>query len=488
MKPTTLALLIASPFGLLSHLRAAEPLTPPGKPNIVLIFMDDMGYGDIGSFGSVKNRTPNLDRMAREGMKLTSFYAAPVCTASRAQVLTGCYAKRVSLPDVIFPAAPIGLNPDEHTVAELLQSQGYATACIGKWHVGDQPEFLPTRHGFDHYFGLPYSNDMGNDDDKKSKNPPLPLMRDAQVIETISPLAQSELTERYTDEALAFIRQNKSNPFFIYMPHTAVHIPIHPGAKFQGRSSHGTYSDWVEEVDWSVGRMLDTLRELNLAENTLVIFTSDNGPWLGLGEKSGTAGPLRGGKFSTFEGGVREPTLAWWPGKVAANSTCDAVAGNIDLLPTFASIAGASLPTDVKIDGRDLLPLLRGHTRESPREAHFYFKGNRLDAVRSGPWKLTIVPQTEKKTKTTKESKVQAEPEFKPVLYNLETDIGETIDVASQHPDIVGRLQQFITAMEADLGKNEKGPGVRPPGRVKNPSGLYLPGHAPDAAKSAPAR
>jgi arylsulfatase A-like enzyme len=473
------AILIASP----AVLTAAA-----AKPNIILIFIDDMGYGDIGPFGSTKNRTPNLDRMAKEGMKLTSFYAAPVCTPSRAQVLTGCYAKRVSLPNVIFPACPIGISAQEHTVAELLKGAGYATMCIGKWHVGDQPEFLPTRHGFDHYFGLPYSNDMGGSEKplppgvKRKGSPPLPLVRDEKVIETVAPAAQDRLTERYTDEAVKFITAHQAAPFFLYMPHTAVHVPIHPGDTFKGRSANGSYGDWVEEVDWSVGRLLDTLRVLKLADNTLVMFTSDNGPWLTQGKNGGIAGPLRGGKGGTFEGGVREPTIAWWPGSVPAASTCDAVAGNIDFLPTFAALGGASLPAEVKIDGKDLTQVLLGKSTQSPREAHYYFSGNRLDAVRSGPWKLAIARQSENMGGGGNQKQSAT-----PALYNLDTDIGETKDVAAEHPDVVERLQQFVAAMDADLGVTQQGPGVRPPGRVKEPLGLYLeepgPVVAPDPAK-----
>ena len=462
-------------FALPAALPAADT-----KPNIILILIDDMGYGDVGAFGSTKNRTPNIDRMAREGMKLTSFYAAPVCTPSRAQVLTGCYAKRVSLPDVIFPACPIGISAKERTVAELLKGAGYATMCIGKWHVGDQPEFLPTKHGFDHYFGLPYSNDMGGSETgplptgaKRKGSPPLPLVRDDKVIETVPPAAQDRLTERYTDEAVKFITDNQAKPFFLYLPHTAVHVPIHPGDKFKGHSSNGSYGDWVEEVDWSVGRILDTLHELKLADNTLVIFTSDNGPWLTQGKNGGTAGPLRGGKGGTFEGGMREPTIAWWPGKVPAASTCDAVAGNIDFLPTFAALGGTNLPQGITIDGRDMTSVLLGKSRLSPREAHYYFSSNRLEAVRSGPWKLAITRQSENMGGPKKTS--AAAGEFTPTLYNLDSDIGETHDVAAEHPDIIERLQKLIAVMDADLGVKQPGPGVRPPGRVKEPTGLYLP-------------
>jgi arylsulfatase A len=452
----------------------------PAKPNLVLILMDDMGYGDISPFNpKTKNRTPNLERMAREGMKLTSFYAAPVCTPSRAQVLTGCYAKRVSLPAVIFPAAPIGLSADEHTIAGLLKQQGYATMAIGKWHVGDQPEFLPTRRGFDHYLGLPYSNDMGGEWDGAAdvpagrRKPPLPLVRDEEVIETLKPADQDRLTQRYTDEAVKFIREHKDWPFFLYLPHTAVHVPLHPGADFRERSANGTYGDWVEEADASTGRILDTLRELKLAEKTLVVFTSDNGPWLIQGKNGGEAGPLRGGKGGTFEGGMREPTLAWWPGHVAPGSVCDAVAGNIDLLPTFVHLAGGSVPADRKIDGADISPLLLGKAKKSPRAAHYYFSGNQLEAVRSGPWKLAVTPQSEG-TGKPKVPAVSPEKPFKPILYNLDTDIGEKTDVAAEHPEVVLRLQALVAQMDADLGAKKQGPGVRPPGRTAMPKPLLL--------------
>ena len=465
----------------------------------MFILADDLGYGDIGPFGSKKNRTPNLDRMAREGMKFTSFYAAPVCTPSRAQVLTGCYAKRVSLPNVIPPAASVGLSTNEATVARMLQARGYATMCIGKWHVGDAPEFLPPHHGFDHYFGLPYSNDMGGPEEaaatkatantKRDRRPPLPLVRDAQVIETLAPRDQDRLTARYTDEAQAFIRQNRERPFFLYFPHTAVHVPIHPGDKFKGQSANGQYGDWVEELDWSVGRVLDSLRELGLAERTLVIFSSDNGPWLTQGTNGGIAGPLRGGKGGTYEGGVREPTIAWWPGQVPAGRVCDAVAGNIDLLPTFVTLAGGTVPADRTIDGRDLAPLLLGRSQVSPHEAWYYFAGNNLQAVRAGPWKLALTRQSENMGKAATNA---ADGPFTQKLYNLDAEIGERTDVAAQHPDVVERLRYYAAKLDADLGATKQGPGVRPPGHVAKPTGLWLPGHTPppdtDETPTAPAK
>ncbi|NBV22760.1 MAG: hypothetical protein EBS05_12705 [Proteobacteria bacterium] len=450
------------------------------KPNIVLIFIDDMGYGDIGPFGSTKNRTPHLDRMAREGMKLTSFYAAPVCSVSRAQVITGCYGQRVSLPGVLFPGAPTGLSSKEHTVAELMKAQGYATMCIGKWHLGDQPVFLPTRHGFDHYFGIPYSNDMLKPQ-KVNGVRVVPLVRDEKVQELLTDDDEDGITARYTDEAVKFITEHKDRPFFLYLPHNAVHTPIHPGAQFRGKSANGRFGDWVEEVDWSVGRVLDTLRELKLAENTLVMFSSDNGPWLVKGTDGGTAGPLRGGKGSTWEGGVREPTLAWWPGKVAPGTVCDAVAGNIDFLPTFVKLGGGTIPGDNKIDGKDIAPLLLGQTKESPHEARYYYSGYRLQAVRSGPWKLAIAPQNDGMGKTGAPIPASLD---QPRLYNLDQDIGEQTDVAAKHPDVVARLKALALKMAAELGDGKPGPEVREPGRVENPVTLYP--VADDGKKAAP--
>ena len=463
---------IITSIGLLSALlTSAGHAAEPAKPNFVVILVDDMGYGDIGSFGSKLNRTPNLDRMAEQGIKLTSFYAAPVCTPSRAQLLTGCYAKRVSLPQVVFPSCAIGLNPQEPTVSSLLKAQGYATMAIGKWHLGDQAEFLPTSHGFDHYFGLPYSNDMGGEGKSNNKGnvrPPLPLVRDDKVIE--APADQDSLTARYTDEAVKFITASKDQPFFLYFPHTAVHVPLHPGVKFKGKSNNGSYGDWVEEIDWSVGRVLDTLKQLKLDSKTLVIFTSDNGPWLSQGKHGGVAGPLRGGKGSTWEGGMRVPTIAWWPGKIAPTTVCDAPLSEIDVLPTLVKLGGGTLPTDHKIDGLDIWPVLAGQSKESPHEALFYFNVNKLEAVRSGAWKLAVAPQALRKAKVDSENVKHTGPR----LYNLDTDIGEQSDVAAQHPEVVAKLQKFVTTMAADLGDTGPGPGVRPPGRVATPKPLLL--------------
>ncbi len=437
-------------------------------PNVVVVLIDDLGYGDIGPFGATKQKTPHLDRMAREGMKLTSFYAAPACSVSRAQLLTGCYGLRVSVPWVFFPAGKHGLNPAEVTLAERLKGLGYATACFGKWHLGDQPEFLPCRHGFDRYLGIPYSNDMQKKSAETGKRV-VPLVRDDRVVELLTDEDQREIVERCTDEAVAFIRESQDRPFFLYVPHTAVHVPIFPGERFRGRSANGRFGDWVEEVDWSVGRILDTLRDEGLAEHTLVVFTSDNGPWTVKGKDGGSAGPLRGSKGSTWEGGVRVPTIAWWPGRVPADSACEAFAGTIDLVPTCVSLAGGELPREPVIDGRDITELLLGTSRTPPREAHYYFQGQALQAVRSGRWKLAVAPQADGmgQGKATVAASLD-----EPRLYDLEADLGETTDVAAAHPDVVARLRGLAERMAAELC-GPRATSVRPAGAVEQPAFLY---------------
>jgi len=451
-------------FLLLAVLGLAAP-SLARQPNVVVIFIDDMGYADIGPYGATKQRTPHLDRMAKEGMKLTSFYAAPVCSVSRAQMMTGCYGARVSVPGVYFPGQSVGLNPSEVTVAERLKEKGYATQIIGKWHLGDQPEFLPTRQGFDHYLGIPYSNDML----KKSadtKIPVVPLLRDEKIVELMDGDAQSRLVEIYTKEAVDFIGRNKDQPFYLYFAHNAVHTPIHPGAAFAGKSRNGRFGDWVEEVDWSVGQVLDALRSQGLEKDTLVVFTSDNGPWLTKGADGGSAGPLRGGKGSTWEGGVREPTIAWWPGRVPAGSVNDAVAGTIDLLPTFVSLAGGTVPASPVIDGRDITSILLGKSKESAREAHYYFSGYDLQAVRQGRWKLALVPQPDGMGKQA--AKVPAGLR----LYDLDAEIGEQTDVAAQHPEVVAKLKALADKMSSEIG-GKTPTSRRPAGEVKGAKTLY---------------
>lgn len=458
--------------GIIAFCAFATPALAQAKPNFVVIFMDDLGYGDIGPFGATLQKTPVLDRMAAEGMKLTSFYAAPVCSVSRAQILTGCYGPRVSVPAVYSPGGAEGLNPAEFTIADHLKEMGYATMCIGKWHVGDQREFLPTRQGFDGYFGIPYSNDMWRKSTETGERVH-PLMRDEKVAELLTDERQAFLVQEYTDEAVRFITANKEKPFFLYLPHTAIHTPIYPGEKFRGKSSNGRVGDWIEEVDSSTGILLDTLKKLGIEKNTLVIFTSDNGPWLGKKKDSGSSGPLRGGKGSTWEGGVRVPTIARWPGMVPAGASVDAIAGTIDLLPTLVALAGGSVPASPVIDGRDISPLLLGKSTESPRGVHYYFSRYHIEAVREGPWKLAIVPQNFSMGMPVPEDAETRQPR----LYNLDKDIGETKDIAAAHPEIVAKLAGLAAKMGDEIG-GENPKARRPAGKVANPVTLY-PSEAP---------
>jgi len=430
----------------------AAALTVPGcakpttrKPNFVIIFTDDQGYADVGCFGAEGFETPHLDRMAAEGAKFTDFYAAaPVCSPSRAALLTGCYPMRVSIPRVLFPRDKIGLNPDEVTIAEILKTRGYATCCIGKWHLGHLPPFLPTRQGFDYYFGLPYSNDMG----------PLPLIEGEETIE--SKPDQSQLTRRYTEKAVEFIKKNKDRPFFLYLPHTMPHVPLYVSDKFKGKSKQGLYGDVIMEIDWSVGQILETVKQFGLDEKTLVIFTSDNGPWLSKGAHGGSAKPLRDGKFATYEGGMREPCIMRWPGKIPAGVVCSEIATTMDFLPTFAKLAGAKVPTDRIIDGKDISALMTDPKAKTPYKALFYYFERQLGAVRSGQWKLILKRKRGKKM-------------IPAALYNLEQDIGEQNDVSAQHPAIVRRLAVLADKIREDIGDSVKGvtgKNVRPHGSV----------------------
>lgn len=445
----------------------------PAKPNFIVINIDDLGYADIGPFGSTLNRTPHLDRMAKEGCKLTSFYAAPVCSPSRAALMTGCYPKRaLPIPGVLFPGNAEGLSPNEITVAEVLQEVGYATAIVGKWHLGDQPEFLPNQQGFDLHFGLPYSNDMGPASDGvksdlgkplpekgRANQPPLPLLRNGKVVKRVLADDQQSLVELYTDEALKFISEHPSKPFFLYLPHNAVHFPLYPGKNWAGKSQNGIYSDWVEEVDWSVGKVLDAVRDQGLAERTLVIFTSDNG-----GTPRAVNTPLRGHKGSTWEGGMRVPTIAWWPEQIPADTKSDAIAGMFDILPTFAALAGGKLPADRKLDGANIWRHLAGKSDSKPaHDTFFFYKGLSLEAVRHGDWKLKLVDDqpTKKASKSTT-----------PMLFNLQADIGESQDVAAKHPEVVAELQALVAVMKDDLGLAGPAPGSRALGHVDNPQPL----------------
>ncbi len=447
---TTIALFAALLLATLASLSAAEP----AKPNIVLIFIDDLGYADIGPFGNTKVRTPHLDKMAAEGMKFTSFYATPVCSMSRACLLTGSYNTRVSIPGVLFPKDTTGLHSNEVTLAEIVKQKGYATAAIGKWHLGWQKEFLPTRQGFDHYFGLPYSNDMGTGN-KGRGFPPLPLIKGDVVIEPEPD--QSQLTRRYTEEAVKFIREHQAGPFFVYLPHTMVHHPLAASAAFAGKSQQGALGDAIEEVDWSVGQILATLKELKLDEKTLVIFTSDNGPASGR-----AAPPFRGSKGSVWEGGVREPCIIRWPGKIPAGTTCNQIVGNIDMLPTFAKLVGVELPGDRVIDGRDFTPLLFDPKAGPVRDTHLYFAANSsLAAIRQGDWKLFLNSPDNSTDPKSAQTEVQTKKKAASPsgLYNLADDPGEAVNVAAAHPDIVAKLRAEAKTREAEIQKNKRPAG-----------------------------
>jgi arylsulfatase A len=439
-------------------------------PNIVLIFADDMGYADLGCYGS-NVPTPNLDRMAKEGTRFTSFYVAQaVCSASRAALLTGCYSNRVSIRGALFPNNPNGINPNETTMAELLKSRGYATAIFGKWHLGDREPFLPTRHGFDEYLGLPYSNDMRKTSKRKPDYPELPLVEGTQTVE-LEP-DQSKLTTLYTERAVAFIDTHKGEPFFLYVPHTMPHVPLYVSDKFKGKSPRGLYGDVIMEIDWSVGQILDKLKSAGLDENTIVIFTSDNGPWLRYGDHGGSAGPLREGKGTSFEGGVRVPAIVRMPGKVPAGRECAEPVMTIDLLPTIAQLAGAEVPKDRIIDGKNVWPILAGEAgAKSPHEAYYFYWIQELQAVRSGKWKLHLPHEYRTAPQRGADGVVgtQGTERIELSLFDLEADIGESKNVAAENPDVVKRLLALAEKAREDLGDTgtkREGKNVRPAGGV----------------------
>jgi arylsulfatase A len=454
------------------HLRQKSSGKSPDKPNVVIIFCDDVGYADIGVFGAKGYETPNLDRMAAEGVKFTDFYAAASsCTPSRAALMTGCYPQRVSLPNVIGPNATIGISDQEQTIAEILKPLGYATACYGKWHLGHHPKFLPTRHGFDEYFGLPYSNDMWPYHPTDKSFPDLPLIEGERIIE-YNP-DQTQLTTWYTERAVRFIEKNKDRPFFLYVPHSMAHVPLFVSDKFKGKSERGLYGDVMMEIDWSVGQILSTLKRLDIDEKTLVMFCSDNGPWLSYGDHAGSAKPLREGKGTSFDGGHREPTVMRMPGPIPAGIVCNEPASTMDILPTVAKLTGAKLPTHW-IDGKDIWPLMTGVPGvKSPHEAFFYYRSYALEAVRSGKWKLHL-PHSYR-TLAGRPGGTGGQPaeyeqaKIGPALFDLENDIGEQHDVSARHPAVVERLMSLADQMRQDLGDSVQkmaGQNRRPPGRL----------------------
>ena len=449
-----LSLVLAAPLSAI----AAAP------PNIIIIFTDDMGYGDLGCYGHPTIRTPNIDRMAAEGMKFTSFYsAAEVCTPSRAALLTGRLPIRSGMCSdtrrVLFPDSAGGLQADEVTLAEVLKARGYATACVGKWHLGHLPEYSAMSHGFDSFFGLPYVNDMDRVPDRGPKGRAaffapkieywnVPLMRGDKIIER--PADQHTLTKRYTDEAVKYIKEKKDKPFFLYLAHAMPHVPLFASKDFAGKSARGLYGDVIEEIDWSVGEVLKALRDEKLDKNTLVVFTSDNGPWLMFNEHGGSAGPLRDGKGSTFEGGMRVPGIAWWPGTVPAGVTTHEMASTMDLFVTAVKLAGGEVPADRPIDGYDILPVLTDKG-PSPRDTMFFYRGTKLFAVRHGPWKAHFLTQPAYGAG----SKDSPTPHDPPLLYHLGRDPGEKTDVAKDNPEVVSRLKEIAEKHSAAMKPGE---------------------------------
>ena len=460
-------------------------------PNIVLIFTDDQGYGDLSCFGGKHVSTPRIDQMAAEGSRLTSFYvAASVCTPSRAGLMTGCYPPRVGMgkgskSGVLLAADPKGLNPSEITIPEVLKTAGYKTGMFGKWHLGDQPEFLPTRQGFDVFFGIPYSHDIHPLHPKQKRHhfPSLPLLDGETVIE-MDPDADF-LTKRFTEHAVEFIEQNKNQPFFVYLPHPIPHSPLHVSPEFmkdassktlqsiknEGNNSidfkarEGLFRQAIAEIDWSVGQILDTLKKNGLDDNTLVIFTSDNGPGLYRRGSPEHAAPLSGGKGSTLEGGMREPTVVRWPGHIPAGKDNDELMTAMDLLPTFAKLAGAEIPADRTIDGKDISGVLTGQ-QKSPHEAFFYHRANTLEAVRSGKWKLRLAKAKKGEKETTAGAK-NSNAMIAKALFDLDADIGEKNNVIADHPEVAERLLNLAKTFHQELSEN-----IRPAAFVKNPQAL----------------
>ncbi len=446
-------------------------LTITSHPNIILIFVDDMGYGDLGCYGNDVHRTPNIDNMAEAGIRLTDFYVtSPVCTPSRASLLTGCYPQRIDMHcdtkdrPVLFPGAKKGLNPNEVTIAEILKEQGYATACIGKWHLGDQKPFLPTNQGFDYYYGIPYSNDM-SPKPWDTNRPPIPLLKNTKVIE--APVEQRTITKRYTREAIRFIKIHKDKPFFLYLPHTMVHAPLHASEIFTGRSGNGKYGDAVEEIDWSTGKILNLLKELAIDQNTMVIFTSDNGADRHHG---GSNKPLHGYKTETWEGGLREPCIIKYPGTIPAGITSNRLITNMDILPTIAALTDAELPNQT-IDGYNVLEILKGNEdARIPRKYFAYYLKGQLQAIRSGKWKMHVPNRSKYATPRGDSTFV-----FEGKLYDLEKDIGEITNVWDDHPEVVRQMLKYAEDAREKLGdKDTISVHQRKAGYIKKPVFLEI--------------
>ena len=462
-------------FGILSC--AKEGSDDNKKPNIVIIFTDDQGYQDIGCFGSPDIKTPHLDKMAEEGIKLTDFYAAQaVCSASRAGLLTGCYPNRLGVHGAFMPNSKQGLNLSETTLAEMLKAIDYKTGIFGKWHLGDHPEFMPNNQGFDTYFGIPYSNDMWPLHPQQGPIfdfGPLPLFENETIIDTLTD--QSLLTTQITERSVDFIKKNKDQPFFLYIAHPQPHVPLYVSDKFKGKSERGLYGDVIMEIDWSVGQVLATLKQNGLDENTMVIFTSDNGPWLSYGDHAGCAYPLREGKGTALEGGQREPCIIRYPGKLKPGRVIDVPMMAIDILPTIAHITGAELPVN-KIDGKNVWDIWTGESDLSPHEAYyFYYHVNELHGIRYGKWKMYFPHRY--RTLNGKEGGKDGQPveyDYNTIeqieLYDLSKDISETRDVADEHPEVVAKIKSLGNKIRAELGDaltEQEGIGNRPIGVIE---------------------
>ncbi len=445
-------------------------------PNIVLIFTDDQGYQDVGVFGAQDIATPNLDQMAADGIKLTSYYAAQaVCSASRAGILTGCYPNRIGIHSAMMPNSNKGIHPDETTLAEMLKQKGYRTGIFGKWHLGDHPDFLPTKNGFDEWVGIPYSNDMWPLHPQQGSVfdfDPLPLFKNEKVIDTLTD--QTHLTTLITEHSVDFIDRNKAHPFFLYVPHPQPHVPLFVSDKFKGKSDRGRYGDVIMEIDWSVGEILNALRKNGLEENTIVIFTSDNGPWLAYGNHAGSALPFREGKGTAWEGGQREPFIMRYPGQLPEGTVIDVPVMAIDLLPTIAEIVDAELPQKI-IDGKSVWSILKGQQRKSAQEAYFfYYRVNELFGVRYGKWKLYF-PHTYRTMDGQAPGKDGIPGKYKMIdlseieLYDVTIDPSETTNVAKEYPKIVAEIKTLADTMRSRLGDSltgTEGSETRAPGIV----------------------
>lgn len=464
-----------------------KPAPKEKLPNLVIIFMDDLGYGDLSCYGALDYKTPQLDQLAAEGIRFTNFLCAqPVCTASRVGLLTGCYPNRLSMRGALSPNSKVGIHADETTLAELLKQKNYATGIFGKWHLGDHQNFLPLQHGFDEYFGIPFSNDMwpvwydgkpATPEQKvKAQYPTLGLWEGNQKIEELTTLEdQSLLTKRLTERAVAFIQKNKKRPFFLYLPHSMPHVPLGASSAFKGKSKQGLYGDVMLEMDWSVGQIMQTLKANGLGKNTLVIFTSDNGPWYNYGNHAGSNAGLREGKGTPFEGGLRVPCIMRWPGQVPAGVICNQLSSTLDILPTIADLCKIPLPTK-KIDGQSMLPVLRGNTEYEVRKTfYYYYNRNDLQAVRSGHWKL-ILPYKGRSYLHQLPGEdgfpgvAPEEVSFPMGLYDLRRDPGEAYDVQKKYPEIVKELLEVAEQARADLGDDltqRPRTNVRPSGTVE---------------------